>query len=308
MAIVKVQCDNYTWLNLKNPRKEEVSHLANEYKIHHLHLEDALNVKTQTPRVDSHLDYVHFVFHFPVFDKDDGKIYTAELDAFLKDDFLLTISTEKIPFLNRLTKRLKKDKRYTMTVKRSAGVLLYKIVDTGVDWMFDELDRLGGQLNKIDEEIFKVLFRKQAQTIREISLLRRNLVIFQTAIKPQINMVKKMEVGENKGITDEMSHYWSSIVDHLQRLDDRAADYRELTEGLSHNLESLLTYKINEIMKVLTIFSVIMLPLTLLSGIYGMNLSYLPLARHPLAIFLIGLFMLSLVGTMLLWFKKKNWI
>lgn len=308
MAIVKIEGENYSWLNLKNPKKDEVNHLAEKYNIHHLHLEDALNVKTQTPGYDVHRDYIHFVFHFPALDKKRGKIFTCEMDVFLKEDFLLTITTERIPFLNRLIRRLSKEKRRNQFLKRGPKYLLYSIIDKGIDWMFEELDLLGEELNKIDKEVFEAVSEEPSQTIRDISLLRRNLVIFQTAIKPQIVLFSNLEQGRVKRLNNDMRHYWGKATDHLKRLDERADDYRELTEGLSQNLESLLSHRTNEIIKILTVFSVIMLPLTLLSGIYGMNLIYLPLAKHPAAIFIITLFMLSLVAVMLGWFKSKKWI
>jgi len=308
MAIVKIDGDDYSWLNLKNPRKEEIDHLAAQYNIHHLHLEDALNVKTQTPGFDSHRDYIHFVLHFPVLDKKEGRIITAELDAFLRENFLLTITTERIPFLNKLIRQLSKNRKHSAVLKRDVNYLFYTVVDTGVDWMFEELDNLGKELNELDWQIFEVFLKNISRTVRDISLLRRNLVIFQTAIKPQIVLFSQLKKGRVEKLDEKMGHYWGKIADHLTRLDERTDDYRELTEGLSQSLESLLSHKTNEIMKVLTIFSVIMLPLTLLAGIYGMNLIYLPLAKHPASIFLIGLFMLSLVAVMLVWFKSKKWI
>ena len=303
MKIPSVSYKNIKWISIKKPTKEHIEWLGQNFPFHPLDLEDSLS-RVQRPRIDSYASYVSLVLQFPSVEK--GKFLASELNAFIGPNYLVTLHNERLDIVDNLFRKCLKSKRETAYyLKLGPGRLLYTIVDKLVDSCFPLLEQMGNAIEKIDSQLFEA---SPKGIVEKISVIRRNAIIFQTMIKPQITIFADLERGGSKLLNHNLKNYWGNINDHLHKIWDRLEDYRELIEGLAATNESLLSFKTNEIIKILTIFSVVLLPLTLLSGIYGMNLSYLPFARHPAALAIITGIMLSVVALMLLFFKKKRWV
>ncbi len=139
-------------------------------------------------------------------------------------------------------------------------------------------------------------------------MVRRNLINFRRTIKPQMKILASLERKDWEFLKGDLDVYWGDVSDHTVQIWERLGDMWDVVEGLSRTLDSLTSHRINEVMKILTIFSVIMLPLSVISGVYGMNLRELPLANHPLSFGLITGIMASVVVGMLAWFKRQRWL
>lgn len=304
MNIPTLSYKNYRWLNLENPSNEELEYLKEEFPFHPLNLED-YQTKTQSPKLDLYRHYTLFVFDFPYLDENTKQIVVSEIDFFLGEDYLVVLHEEKLPLLKELFNRCLENKK---TLQRFLGkgplFLLYRLTDLLIDTCFPLLDKLSVKTEEIDKE---VLGGGGRDVLGEISLQRRNIIVFQTMVKPTLPIFEKLEKGGIDRLNNEMQNYWSNILDHLEKIWERLEDLRELNEGLSATYESLLTYRTNEVIKILTIFSAIMLPLTLIASIYGMNIVELPLAHHPWAVFFITTLMIILSGAMLAYFKLRGW-
>ncbi|PKP42451.1 MAG: hypothetical protein CVT95_12515 [Bacteroidetes bacterium HGW-Bacteroidetes-12] len=148
---------------------------------------------------------------------------------------------------------------------------------------------------------------KAKKTIEEILITRKNLILLNTIFKPQLRLFHKFESGEIKGFVDNMEDYWGNILDYYQKIWDMVEDYEELIKGFSQTFDSLLTNRTSEIMKILTIFSATLLPLTFLASLYGMNVS-LPFAQDPFVFSMLSAIMIIIVGLLLLYFKKNKWL
>lgn len=230
----------------------------------------------------------------------------SELNTFIGEDYLVTIHNERLDIVDDLFgKCLRSKKETAYRLKLGPARLLYTLVDQLVDSCFPLLEKMGKNIEKIDRQL---LGTSAKGVVEKISEIRRNAIIFQTMIKPQIAIFASLEKGERKLLDHDLKTYWGIINDHLHKAWDHLEDYRELIEGLAATNESLLSFRTNEIIKVLTIFSVVLLPSSLLAGIYGMNLKYMPFARHPAAILVIAATMLSIFTLMLAFFRKKRWI
>jgi magnesium transporter len=166
------------------------------------------------------------------------------------------------------------------------------------------LYKVDANIREIEEDIF---VEDMPGVVQEISWVRRDIIALQRIVKPQISIVANLEHKDRPFIREELDVYFGDVLDHLYKAWDMLEDHRDVIEGLSDTADTLTSYRINEVMKILTIISVIMLPLTLLSGIYGMNIP-LPLERSPYSFILILLLMILMVGGMLFYFKKKHWI
>jgi len=141
----------------------------------------------------------------------------------------------------------------------------------------------------------------------QISITRKNIILINTIFKPQLPLFHKFESGQIEGFAENMEDYWGNILDYNQKMWDMAEDYQELIEGLSKTFDSLQTNRINDIMKTLTFFSAILLPLTFITGLYGMNIG-LPLQNDSRSFILIMGLMLLVVVTMLFYFKRRKWL
>ncbi len=284
---------------VRRPEKVHADLLRDKYNIHPIHQEDILS-KVQRPKIDFEENYIFFVLHLPLFNEQSGRIETSEIDFFYMKTELIVIINEEYPPLEAILSAIQKEKPV-----KGSGFLLYQILDNLVDTIFPLVEQIERSLDEIDKEVF---IKTARHVIKKISFLRRNVIYFQTMVKPEMTAFKSMGEGSHTLVTKELKIYFSNITDHFKKLFDRLEDAKELTDNLSLTFENYLTFRTNETIKYLTIFSVILLPLTLLTGIYGMNLDFLPLASHPGAIFFFGGLSTVIVTSMLIYFRYKHFI
>jgi magnesium transporter len=178
------------------------------------------------------------------------------------------------------------------------------VIDRLVDYCFPILYRVDANLREIEEAIFT---EEMPGVVQEISWVRRDIIALQRIVKPQIAIVANLERKDRPFIREELDVYFGDVLDHLYKAWDMLEDHRDVIEGLSDTANTLTSHRINEVMKILTIISVIMLPLTLLSGIYGMNVN-LPFMNSPFAFVVILVLMVLMATGMMLYFKKRRWI
>lgn len=182
--------------------------------------------------------------------------------------------------------------------------LAYHIIDALVDSCFPIINDISTTIDDIDK---KLEDPQSEKTLESIPLTRRNIVVLHTMIKPIIPLFRQIEEGKYRELNGDMQPLWGNVLDHLLKIWDRLEDNQELLEGISVSNESFLTSKTNEIIKVLTIFSAIILPLNLLASIYGMNIRGLPVAEDQFVFILLLILMFGISAGMLIVFKLKRW-
>ena len=303
--IEKIRHGDNNLVILRNPTEEHIRDLKKVYDIHPLHLEDIVST-VQRPKIDEEADYIFFVFHFPQFNSDTNRINSIEVDFFLTQNDLLVVIDTQFQTIEEIIQNIAgKKKEKEKYFAGGPGMLLYRILDNLVDSVFPLIDLFERGIEKIDRDVFA---DDPRNVTVQLSYLRRNVIFFQSLVKPELNSFASIEKSTHLFVTEEIKTYFSNITDHLKKIWDRLEDVIELSNNLSQTFESYLTFKTNETIKILTMFSVILMPLTLLSGIYGMNLAFLPLAEHPQALTYISLSMISVVAVMIGFFKIKKWI
>jgi magnesium transporter len=282
MPIQTLTCGGTTWVNVENASLQDLERLRQTFGFHPLALEDVLN-RNERPKVDEYGDYLFLVLQFPVFQKEQRLSVPSELHVFVGADYLVTAHDASLRPLVDLFRECGQDEAARRrNMEAGPGWLLYRILDRMVDHLFLILDRVGARIRGVEEGLFTQNIRSM---VEEISLVRRDLIALRSIVKP----------------------YFGDVADGFHRAWDILEDYREVMDDLSETADSLTSYRINEVMRVLTVISVIMLPLTLLAGIYGMNVP-LPLAHSPLSFVLIlGLMMLIAAG-MLFYFRRRGWV
>lgn len=288
------------WLDIDEPYKEDMDWLKENFNFHPLDLEDCISL-IERPKIDLYEDYHFLVMHFPVFDKITRRLSPIQVNVFLGTNFLVTIRKGYIKSLNRTFENVSKDKEL---LHKGTDYLLHKVIDDLVDYCFPILEKIRGNIQNVENMVFDGATR---QTIRDILIIKRNIILFKNILDPQIRILRRIEVRDSKFIAEELEVYFGDIVDHLQKIEDSLESYGEIIEGLQDAHQSLVSNRINEIMKILTIISIMMLPLTLISSIYGMNIM-LPIYKSPFAFLIIISIMILMALGMFVYFKIKHWI
>jgi magnesium transporter len=245
------------------------------------------------------------VMHFPVYSKLVRVTTASEVDIFVGANYVITAHTGGLKPLTRLFSQCVEDLAFReATLGRSTGYLLYQIIDKLIDYCFPILNKIDLNIEQVEDEIFE---EKVRQTIQEISLIRRDIISFRRVIKPLIPVIASLERKRRPVFGEEMEEYFGDLADHLSKIWDTLEDFKEVIEGLSDTSNSLTSSRINEIIKVLTLISVILLPLTLISGIFGMNID-LPADENPFAFEIIAGIMFLVILSMLAVFRWRRWI
>lgn len=292
------------WYHILDPKDEELNFLEEEFYFHPLDIEDCRNFN-QRPKIDIYDDYYFLILHFPSFDKWDRFILTKEIKIFWGEDYVITIGRSPwvvTAMFNEFRKKADNKEEFDFS---TSDALLYRILDKLLNEIISLIRKTGLELELINRELFS---RKAERTIERISITRRNIIQLNTIFKPQLRLFHMFESGEIKGYADSMEEYWGNILDYYQKLWDMTEDYAELIEGLSKTFDSLQTNKINEIMKILTMISSILLPLTFIASLYGMNLAWLPLSQSPYFFWILMGAMLTMGILMIVYFKKRRWL
>jgi magnesium transporter len=293
-----------TWVDIVHPTESEIDWLRRHYNFHPLHLDDTLS-KIQRPKIDDTDDYTFIVMHFPVYSRLVRVTTPSEVDIFLGPNYVITVHAGNLKPLSRFFGQCQEDPSLREKVMgRSVGYLLYQIVDKLVDYCFPILNKIDLNIEKVDDDIFE---DKVRHTVLEISIIRRDIIAFRRIIKPLLPVISSLERKHRPILNEDMEEYFGDIVDHLNKIWDTLEDYKEVIEGLSDTITSLTNNRINDIIKVLTIISVILLPLTLISGIYGMNIP-LPAQNSPLAFEIVLGSMVVVILAMLAFFRWRKWI
>lgn len=300
--------NNLKWLNITSPTPEFLEKIKNEHNFHDLDMEDCKS-KVQRPKLEEYDDYKFLVLQFPVENNQNYRLRIEEVDIFLGNNFLITIQNNSLKKITDIFKRIKNDKDVQKKYfSFGSNYLLYKILQELVLGIFPIMTKIGTEIDILDNIFEKI---KPNKLIERISALRRNIIFLQTSLKPQRSIFLLFEnTQDEKSANEEMDIYWGDIGDGLGKILDMAEDYQELIEGLYSSIDTLLSYRINSIMKTLTIFSVIMLPLTFITSFYGMNIA-LPLQKRfgessLLTVGILSGIMIAIAVVMWLYFKIRR--
>ncbi len=304
MTVAFVSYGRVTWVDIRQPTEEDIQFLRSRYPFHPLDLEDCLS-RNERPKIDEYEEYLFIVMQFPLFDHRRQVTRPSEVDFFIGADYLITLHDGVLKPLVRLFDRCREDEEARQQyMGKGAGRLLYTILDQLADSIFPMLNKIGAHLRQIEEDMFTENMR---EIVQHISIVRRDIIAMRRIVRPQLPVVATLEEEDRLFMQDDLEVYWGDIADAFARAWDILEDYREVIEGLADTSDSITSYRINEVMRILTVISVIMLPLTLLSGIYGMNVP-LPLASHPWAFFFILGVMAVMVLFMLWAFQRRGWL
>jgi len=300
----ELSANGLTWVHLTAPRGDEASLLSERFGWHPLDLEDVLS-KRQRPKVDEYPDYLFIVLHFPFYDKTVQRLNAAELDVFLGADYIVTLPNVELLPVTRLFHRCADDERMREDLfGRGAGRLLYEVLDDLFDYCFPILDKIGHKLDSIEDDIDDTHFE---EVVRDISKAKQEIISYRKIMKPQRPTLRLLERNIERFLPEELELYFDDLVDASERIWDLLDNYKEVVEALEATNESAISHRQNDVLRLLTIISVTMLPLTLITGIFGMNVHF-PGFGTVAAFWTIVVAMVTTLVCMLAFFRLKHWL
>jgi len=295
-----------TWVNVVQPGLDTANELSARFGWHPLDVEDIVS-KRQRPKVDDYEDdgYLFAVLHFPVYDKAVQRLNAAELDVFIGPDYLVTIPNRELLPVTRLFGRCEGDDAFREQLfAKGTGRLLYEVLDDLFDYCFPILDKIGHKLDSIEDEMFE---GRAEDVVRDISNVKQEIISYRKVIKPERTTLRVLERRVDKFLPEELELYFDDIVDASERIWDQLDNYKEVVDGLESTNESVISHRQNDVLRLLTIISVTMLPLTVITGLFGMNVLYPGEGTHAAFWVILGVLVVSVVG-MLGFFRLKRWI
>ncbi|MEQ8832946.1 MAG: magnesium transporter CorA family protein [Miltoncostaeaceae bacterium] len=304
----RLEAHGLTWLNIDQPTERDTAWLADNYEFHHLDLEDVLSRRRQRPKIDTYAEYLFVVLHFPRFDKRTGRLQPAELNIFVADGLVITLPNEPLKALSGLWSRAERAERVRDDVMgKGAGYLLYEIVDTMYDYCFPILDKIGFKLDRIEDALFED--ESTEDMVRDISNAKQEIINYRKIVKPQRPTLSLLERNARRHAPSDLELYFDDIVDKSERIWDLLENYKEVAEALEATNESVITHRLNDIIRLLTIMSAIVLPLSLIAGIYGMNVEVLPFSGDGvMSLAFPLLLMAAFAAGLIAWFRHKRWL
>lgn len=291
------------WIDLYDCSESELHYIGDLFDFHPLALEDCLQ---QSPRakLDNYDDYNFFVFHALRYFEDaeeEDEISSIELDVFMGNNYIVTIHPVALSAVGKVARVCLRD---TALMNRGPDYLLYKIVDNIVDDCFPIIERLGERIDELEDEIF---ISKGQLTTEEILTLKRTIIMLRKVLIPQRRIFGNVNGRYSFIVNEENIPYYLDVIDHLDSILDTANTYRDLANSLMETYYSILTGRTSEIITILTIISIIMMPLTVITGFFGMNVK-LPGESNPHSVWYILCGMAALSVTMLSFFRYRKWI
>jgi magnesium transporter len=300
----ELTANGLTWVHLDAPAGVEAADLAERFGWHPLDLEDVLS-KRQRPKIDEYPEYLFVVLHFPWYDKSIQRLNAAELDVFLAGDYLVTLPNVELLPVTRLFRRCQDDEALREQLfGKGSGYLFYHVLDDLFDYCFPILDKIGHKLGALEDDVFE---GRSEGVVRDISNAKQEIISYRKIIKPERSTLRLLERHVERFLPEELDLYFDDIVDASERIWDLLDNYKEVVEALEDTNESVISHKHNDVLRVLTVFSVILLPLTLLASIFGMNVDYPgegTAAGFWVILALMGVAVAALVG----FFRYKKWL
>ncbi len=300
-----IEARTLRWINIDQPRLADRVWLAQEFGFHELDLEDVAS-HNQRPKLDEYDEYLFLVMQFPRFDSETGRLHAAELDIFIGPDYVITLPNDEINPLPALFERVRsRDDIRDQLMAKGSGFLLYEILDRCVDASFPMLGAIGRKLRRLEDDIFEG--GRSSENVREISNAKQEIINFRSVIRPQRAVFRALERAKQRYLTDDLDIYFDDLTDASERIWDVLENFKESVEGLESSNESVLSHRLNDGLRVLTAVSVILLPLTLLASIFGMNVHF-PGEGSPAAFWAILVAMLALLAGMYAFFRSRGWL
>ena len=292
-----------TWINIDGLHEVGIiEKIGEHFSIHPLILEDILHTG-QRPKMEDFEDYIFLVVKMFYYDEKDDEIKMEQVSLLLGSNFVISFQEREGDIFDPIRERIRNHKgRITMM---KADYLGYALLDTIVDNYFIILEKVGEDIENMEEEL---VTRPTPETLQAIHNLKRELIVLRKSIWPLREVVNSLERGESPLINETTGVYLRDVYDHTIQVIDTIETFRDMVSGMLDIYLSSISNKMNEVMKVLTIIATIFIPLTFVAGIYGMNFEFMPELKWHWGYFAALLVMVAVAVIMVFYFRRKRWL
>jgi magnesium transporter len=299
---------NVVWVDIRGENPDDIPKikdiLLNVFNFHYLTVEDCLETRN-SPKIEAFPDYFYFIVHGVKPDETSPTNFvTKELDGYLGPNYVVTFHIERFRSVKHVKQQLRSS---PVACQRGAAYLLHQILDQIVDYYLPLLDDYDDAINDLEERVLN-LRHSNSELLEEIMDLRRGVARLKRISHRQLEVLYRMSHGEFTQIPTSILPFFRDVHDHLMRISDLAENYRDLIGGLFEIHFAVIGNKTNDIMKTLAIVSAIILPLTLIAGIYGMNFENMPElhSRYGYAATLAVMIVITIL--LLIYFWRRGWL
>ena len=301
-----IKSKDLIWIDIAKAGEKELKYLKEQFNFHPLDLKDCLP-PLQRPKLIVQENYLFMILQFPFYNRQTREVMPSEIDLFIGPNFIVTHHLGDLPPIEEFFQTVQKSERLQKKYfTNNPAVILYEVLNKLLLYCFPMLNHINLDIDNIERQIFNGQNRK---IVKEILIVKRNIVNFRKTMQPHKNVIRKLISAATQFFSiSKLNIYFNYLVENTKEVWDHLENYKDSIDALHNTNESLVNFKTNEIIKTLTIFSVIVFPLTLLAAIFGMNAINMPLVNLEYGFWnIIGI---MLVGSILmLWiFKKKKWM
>ena len=292
-----------TWINVDGLHEVEViEKLGKCFDIHPLVLEDIVNTD-QRPKMEDFEKYIFFVLKMLYVNDKTQMIHSEQVSLILRKNFVISFQESIGDVFDVIRERIRKGKGRIR--KMGSDYLAYSLIDAIVDNYFIILEGIGEKVENIEHD---VVSNPKPEILQQIYNLKREMIYLRKSVWPLREVINSLEREESKLIKDSTHIYLRDLYDHTIQTIDTIETFRDMLSGMLDIYMSSVSNKMNEIMKVLTIFAAIFIPLTFIAGIYGMNFQYMPELSIPWAYPAIWVIIILVSVSLLAYFKHKKWL
>ncbi|MFU8766948.1 MAG: magnesium/cobalt transporter CorA [Candidatus Methanoperedens sp.] len=292
-----------TWINIDGIHETGIiEKIGKHFQVHPLLMEDVVSTG-QRPKLEDFESYLFIVLKMLYFNQDGKTIEAEQLSLILGDNFLISFQEREGDIFNPVRELLRKAKGRIR--KSGADYLAYTLIDAVVDNYFIILEKLGENLEDIEDEL---VTEPAAETLMDIHNMKREMIFLRKSVWPLREVISSLERGQSAVIKEPTLIYLKDVYDHTIQVMDTIETFRDMVSGMLDIYLSSISNKMNEIMKVLTIIATIFIPLTFIAGLYGMNFEYMPELSWKWGYFAIWVVMIVIGASMMLYFRIKRWL
>lgn len=293
------------WHTLVRPTPEELNALQEKYGFHELDIEDCLS-EHERPKIDEYEDYLFLVLHIPYFDKATRSIFKDEVHLFVGQNYVITLHDGKIKVLDEFREMLEgSDVEREEYLGKDAGYFLYELINLLFESCFPLVDGLTKKLRELESILFES--EREEKVLRTILEVKRSIISMRRILLPQRALVASLEHKSKKFISEDMDVYFDDVLDAIERQWALLETAKEVSDALQQSFESWIQNKTNRIIRFLTVMSVTMLPLTVITGFYGMNV-HLPYAKEVFAYLGIAIVLFVFLVAALAYSVWRKWL
>jgi len=305
LNIQEIKTKNLTWIDVSSCEPKEMKHIEQKFKFHPLHINDCLS-PVQRPKLDVTSDYLFMVLLFPVYNRRTRKIISSEIDFFINSDTLVTVHRGELsPLMNFFnlcqTTKEQKDKYFI----GSPAFLIYELLNRLLAACNPILGNMNLNINGIEENIFNGYEKRM---VKEILIAKTNVVNFRRITQTHRLVVSKLlEKSSLFFSPGKLKIYFKEVIENAEDIWQNLENLRETVVAIEQTNNSLISFQLNDIIKILTIISIIVLPISLMGTVFGMNLKFLPLMNQPFAFWILLSVMAFIIIFLVGYFKRKKW-